>query len=358
MATLQLFSEAVALKLSDSAGLLTQYGTLIQGHSRLHIEAEVTCPEGAELSRVTMVCGGVSAIGQDLTFALPNAGTVAVSVTAAFSDGQTSSAETTVQVLAYSAPEVKILRCERCGSTGAPDSEGELGLVTFASTVSDLPGGNTASYSLQYRPSTSADWHSIPLTGLSQGSIANASAVFPADASCDYEVRLRIADKLHLRLGNLTNLPAAFALADFSRAGHAIGLGRRASEESTLGIGLNVNLHGNRLQGLPAPEGSSEAVNLEYARQHFWGPVLLWENSAPESAFPAQAVNLSLGQYRFLAIEFAWDGNRYIRIFPKGTASHLMVGANMRPIRSTDSGISFFSAPEDSMFVPTKIYGL
>lgn len=358
MKSLQLFSEAVSLRLSDSAGLTAQYGGLIQGHSRLHIEAEVTCPEGAELSRVTMVCGGVSAFGTDLTFALPNAGTVAITVTAVFSDGQTQTKEASVQVLPYSAPEVKILRCERCSSLGQPDAEGQLGLVTFESSVSPLPGGNTASYSLQYRPGTSPDWHSIPLTGLSQGSLANATAIFPADASCDYEVRLRIADNLHLRPGNLVSLPVAFALADFSRETHAIGLGRRASEENTLGIGLDVNLHGRHLRGLPTPEGSSEAVNLEYARQHFWGPVLLWENPAPEGAFPAQAVNMNLGEYPFLAIEFAWSGNRYVQIFPTGTASHLMVGANMRPIRSTDSGISFFSAPESSMFVPTKIYGL
>lgn len=358
MEALQLFSEAVTLILTDSAGLWTQYGHLIQGHSRLHIEAEVVCPEGTELSRVTMVCGGVSAFGTDLTFGLPNAGTVAVTVTAAFSDGQTETKETAVQVLPYSPPEVKILGCERCNSMGQPDTEGQLGLVTFESSISDLPGGNTAAYSLQYRASTSGDWRSIPLTGLPQGSIASASAMFPADASCDYEVRLRIADNLHLRPGNLVSLPVAFALADFSRETHAIGLGRRASEENTLGIGLNVSMHGNRLQGLPAPEDGSEAVSLEFARQHFWGPVLLWENPAPQSEFPAQAVNMSLGEYPFLAIEFAWDGNRYLQVFPKGTASHLTVGANMRPIRSTDSGISFFSAPEGSMFVPTRIYGL
>ncbi len=358
MEALQLFSEAMTWKLSDSAGLWTQYGGLIQGHSRLHIETEVSCPEGIELSRVTMVCGGVSAFGTDLTFALPNAGTVAVTVTAVFSDGQTETKETTVQVLPYSPPEVKILHCQRCDSMGQPDAEGQLGLVSFESRVCTLPGGNTAAYSLQYRAGKSADWHSIPLTGLPQGSIADASAIFPADASCDYEVRLRIADNLHLRLGNLVTLPVAFALADFSRDSHAIGLGRRASEAQTLGIGLDVNLHGNHLKGLPTPEDGSEAVNLEYARQHFWGPVLLWENPAPESPFPTQAVNMSLGQYLYLAIEFAWDGNRYMQIFPKDAASHLMVGANMRHIRSTDSGISFFSAPEDSMFVPTKIYGL
>lgn len=358
MVELQLFSEALTLKLSDSAGLWAQYGQLIQGHSRLHIEAEIACPEGVSLTRVTMVCGGVTAYGQDLTFSLPNSGRVDIQVTAAFSDGQTASREQSVQVLAYSAPEVRILTCERCGGDGAPDAEGETGLVTFESRVSDLPGGNTASYSLQFRAGASDDWRSVALTKLPQGSFESATARFPADAGSDYEVRLRIADNLHLRLGNLAVLPAAFALADFSRDTHAVGLGRRASEAQTLGIGLDVNLHGNRLLGLPSPTGSTEAVNLEYARQNFWSPVLLWENPSPGSAFPAQAVNMSLSEYRFLAIEFQRSGNRYLQLFPKGYTSQMMVGSSLRTVRSSDSGISFFSATDRNEIVPTKIYGL
>lgn len=358
MASLQLFSEALTLNLSDSAGLWAQYGTLIQGHSRLHIEAEIACPEGASLVRTTMVCGGVSAFGNDLTFSLPNTGTVTLSVTASFSDGQSVTKEETVQVLPYSPPEVKILRCERCDSLGQPDAEGELGLVTFESHVSDLPGGNTTAYSLQYRPLSSADWRSIALTRLPEGSIESATAIFPAAQGEDYAVRLRIADNLHLVLGNLVNLPVAFALADFNRDAHALGLGRRASEPDTVGIGLNVNLHGNRLLGLSAPEDSAEPVTLDYARHNFWGPVLLWENPAPDSTFSARAVNMSLGQYRFLAIEFQSEGNVYLQIFTKGTASHLALGNEMRPIRSSDSGISFFSCADEAHLVPTKIYGL
>lgn len=352
----------VTLELEDREGLLSQYGNYIQGHSRLHIRVQFTCPEERYILRTVITCGGITAYGDDLTFALPNAGSVEISVVIQLSDETTAQAQTSVFVLPYAPPEVTITALDRCAPDGSHDPQGSLGIVRFRSSVTELPGGNPAVYSLQYRPRGMDDWTNIPLSGFASGSLEAASAIFPADVSHDYEVRLRIADSLHLRLGNLMVLPVAFALADFDRASRAIGLGQRAGVADTLGIGLDTDLNGHRLRGLPEPEAEDEAVNLGYCRGNFWSPELLWENPSPDDPFPAAALQLSLSRFTFLLVELRSGENRYIQLIPRGTASMLYVpdgtGLLSRTVRSSDSGISFFSAADDSKLVPIRVYGI
>lgn len=352
----------VTLELEDREGLLSRYGSYIQGHSRLHIRVGFACPEGLYVLRTTITCGGITAYGEDLTFALPNAGSVEVSAVIQLSDDTTAQARTAVFVLPYTPPEVTITALNRCSPDGSHDPQGSLGHVSFRSSITELPGGNPASYSLQYRPRGGGDWTNIPLSGFASGSLEAASAIFPADVSHDYEVRLRIADSLHLRLGNLMVLPVAFALADFDRGSRAIGLGQRAGTGNTLGIGLDTDLNGHRLRGLPEPVAEDEAVSLGYCVGKFWSPELLWENPDPGGAFPASALQLSLNRFTFLLVEIRSGENRYIQLLPKGTASMLYVpdgtGLLSRTVRSSDSGISFFSAADDSRLVPIRVYGL
>lgn len=358
MNCLQLFSDTLHISLSDSRGYYEQYGSFLQGESRLHIQVDYDCGEDAQVLRTGVTCGNVTAFGRDLTFSLPDGGTVPVTVSVLLADERTESESLSISVLPYAPPEVRITALERCDAQGTPDPQGEMGLATFDSTICSLPGGNSAAYSLQYRAIGQEDWTNISLTKLPGGSLSGEQAMFPAAASHDYEVRLRAADKLHLTLGNLRYLSVAFALADFSRHDRAIGLGMRAGTENTLSIGLPVDVHGNAVAGLPDPGTESEAVSLGYLRRSFWGPRLLWENPAPDAAFGPTGISMSLGRYRFLAIEFHTGENFYLQLFPKGRGSHLIIGSELRPIRSSDSGISFFAAPDNTHLIPTKIYGL
>lgn len=358
MNRLQLFSDALHISLSDNRGYYEQHGSFLQGESRLHIQIDYDCPGDAEVLRTTVTCGNVTAFGEDLTFALPDSGTVSVTVSVQLTNEQADSESFSIQVLAYSPPEVHITSLERCNSQGVPDPQGEMGLVTFDSTVWSLPWGNSAAYSLQYRAVGQEDWTNIALTKFAEGSLSGAQAMFPAAASHDYAVRLRVADALHLTLGNLRQLSVAFALADFSRADRAIGLGMRAGTENTLSVGLPMNTHGNAISGLPDPAENSEAVSLGYLRRSFWGPRLLWENPNPDATFGPTGISLSLGHFLFLAIEFHTGDNYYLQLHPKGRSSNLSVGSELRAIRSSDSGISFFSIKDNTHLIPTKIYGL
>lgn len=354
-------SMTIALELSDSQGLLDRYGAYIQGESRLHICVR---PEGSgqESPRISVDCGGVTAQGQDLVFALPNAGTVPITVTAVFSDGSVRTRETAVSVLPYSPPRVNIRRVERADAQGQPDNQGNLGLVTLESSISDLPGGNEPVYSLQFRPVGTQDWQNIVLSGLPGGSLSEAHALFPAERNADFEVRARVQDSLHLRPGNLVRLSVAFALADFSRETRSIGLGCRAARTDTLSIGLNTSLGGNRLAGLPDPLADDEAVGLGFLKNSVWMPRLLWENPAPEESFPARSVTLDLSEVNFIAIAFHSGQEEYMQLFPKGSGGRLFAPhesvLESRPIRSGSSGISFFAAEDNSRLIPTRIYGL
>lgn len=360
--SLQLFSMEPGLEIADSTNIRGQFGCYLQNHSRLKVRLIYPIPEGNDAERVVLTCGGLTGIGEELEFSLPNAGTVTVTGTVTYADGTAAQASTTVNVTAYAVPAVTISALERCDAWGNADSEGSYGKVTFRSSQTGLPG-TTSDYSLQYKARTSQNWETMALENYrNAGSLENGQAIFPADVSRDYQVRLRLADPLHLSVSREEILCVAFALADFCKDNHALALGMRAGSRDTLSIGLPVDMHSNPIGGLPEPAEDSQAVNLGYCRRSFWGPVQLWENPSPTAAYASGAVNLNLAAYRFFAIEFISGGNTYVQLGIKGAAGVLMAqgsgGLESRPFRISDSGVSFFACSDSTRMIPTKIYGL
>lgn len=360
--SLQLFGTEPTLEIGDTTNIQTQFGCLLQNHSRLRVRFTYPVPEGILAQRVVLTCGGLTGIGDELEFNLPNAGTVAVTGTVLYSDGSSAQADTTVEVTAYTVPVVTITALERCDGWGNADSEGSFGKVTFRSTQTALPAA-TSVYSLQYKPRSSENWETLFMDGYQNaGSLQEGQAIFPADGSFDYQVRVRLADALHLSVSQEEILSVAFALADFCKDTHALALGMRAGIRDTLSIGLAVDMHSNPIGGLPEPAEDTQAVNLGYCRRSFWGPVLLWENPSPGQAYASGAVNLNLSMYSFFAIEFVSGGNTYVQLAAKGTAGVLVAqgtaGIESRSFRISDSSISFFACNDSTRMIPAKVYGL
>lgn len=355
---LQLFGGEPTLEIGDTTENYQQFGSYIQNHSRVRVRFAYPVPEEVRAQRVVLTCGGLTGLGEELVFSLPNAGQITVTGTVTYTDGTTAQASRTISVTAYEPPEIAITGLQRCDAWQNPDSEGSYGLVTFWGRQTELPGSEPL-YSLQYKARTDENWETLFLDA---GSVQAGRAIFPADVSCDFQVRLRLGDSLHLSVSAEEILSVAFALADFCKENHALGLGMRAGIRDTLSIGLPVDMHSNPIAGLPEPREDSQAVNLGYCRRSFWGPVQLWENPAPTAQYTSGAVNLDLSAYSFLALEFVSGSNTYVQLAAKGTSGVLLSqgtsGLENRSYRISDTGVSFFSCANNERMIPTRIYGL
>lgn len=283
---------SVTAVVSDSRGLTQRYGGYVQNQSRVRVVSTGRGIYGSEIRTVVVTCGGMAAVGADVTFVPAESGNLDILVTVTDSRGRMASCTKRIAVQAYRVPGAEVVQLYRCGSDGTPQRDGEFGKIVFSGTGTALQG-NTIHYYLSRRVRGTEGWTETALTAWNGNyRPENAEYVFPADIDRDYECRIVVQDDFETGISGVQVLSVAFALLDLDRAGRAIGIGQRANQGNILNVGLDMKLYGHRITDIGLPQEGGDAVPLEVfqnALNILYGVGSCWLSTG-ESCLPQQIV--------------------------------------------------------------------
>ena len=247
-----------SIAVSDEMGYLATFGSYIRSQSKARVVTEAAGIYGSSITGISVACGTLTGSGENLLFALPNAGTVTVSVAVTDSRGRTAAAEAQIYVADYNPPVPVITALYRCDASGTAAPDGAWAKAELGCAVTSLGGQNTAACVLKYRVRGTESWTEKAVT-------VPGSTVFPADTGSDYQVSLCASDSFTTVTSGTSPLPAAFALLDFDRKDKALGIGQRAGTAGTLSVGLPVRMGGNRITDLGTPTANTDAATKGYS---------------------------------------------------------------------------------------------
>ncbi len=256
----------VSVTVSDETGYLAAFGSYVRSQSRARVATAAAGAYGSTITGISVTCGTLTGSGESLLFALPNAGTVTVSVTVTDSRGRTAAAEAQIYVADYSPPAPGVTALYRCDASGNAAADGAWAKAELVCAVTSLSGQNTAACVLKYRVRGTESWTEKTVT-------APGSTVFPADTGSDYQVKLTASDSFTTVSGGILSLPAAFALLDFDRTNKAVGIGQRAGTAGTLSLGLPIKMGGNRITDLGTPITNTDAASVDWVIKNVWAAV-------------------------------------------------------------------------------------
>ena len=153
----------------------------------------------------------------------------------------------------------------------------------------------------------------------------------------------------------------AAPLLDICPGERAIGIGCRTGQGNALSLGLEVRMNGSRLSGLPEPAHAADALSLGGAEKRFLGFTRLWENPAPDQAFPAQVLPVSGALLLIEAAEIAGGAGRVWEIVGSGGSIRVLSGGSLssRGVTQTEAGLRVGDASGgNDRAVPLSIYAL
>lgn len=271
----------LSVAISDPTGVSNTYGGYVQLRSKVKVNITASGAQGSTIKSYSIKVGGIYAAtsASGTTDYLPGSGELAVSCAVTDSRGRTTTKTQSITVLAYSKPAITAISAARCNSNGTANRAGTYGKVTFSGAITSLSAKNTAAYAVQYREVGAVDWTTAGRPAAGNYDPADISAVFAADKSKRYEVRVVATDAFESIGSTLRDLPAAYALYHLAKHLLSVGLGRLCDKANAIQVGLDayfdrdVQIDGTLTLGdglsapLPVEGGGTGVATLDELRQ-------------------------------------------------------------------------------------------
>lgn len=233
---------ALSVAISDPTGVSNTYGGYVQLRSKVKVDITASGAQGSSIKSYSIKVGSIYAAtsASGTTDYLPGSGELTVSCAVTDSRGRTTTKTQSIAVLAYSKPAITAISAARCNANGTANRAGTYGKVTFSGAITSLSAKNTAAYAVQYREVGAQDWTTAGRPAAGNYDPANISAVFAADKSKRYEVRVVATDAFESIGSTLRDIPAAYALYHLAKHLLSVGLGRLCDKANAIQVGLDA----------------------------------------------------------------------------------------------------------------------
>ena len=272
---------ALSVAISDPTGLSDTYGGYVQLRSKVKVDITASGAQGSTIKSYSIKVGGIYAAtsASGTTDYLPDSGELIVACAVTDSRGRTTTKTQSISVLAYRKPAITAICAARCNADGTANRAGTYGKVTFSGAITSLSAKNTAAYAVQYREVGAVDWTTAGRPAAGNYDPADISAVFAADKSKRYEVRVVATDAFESIGSTLRDLPAAYAIYHLAKHLLSVGLGRLCDKANAIQVGLDayfdrdVQIDGTLTLGdglsapLPVEGGGTGVATLDELRQ-------------------------------------------------------------------------------------------
>ena len=224
-------------------GADTSFG-YVQGKSKCQLK--INSPSGSYSSTIKSYKitgnGGTWTTQSTTTGNLTSSGNITFTATVTDSRGRTSDAKTvTISVQAYSAPSISAFSAARCNSSGTSSSSGTYAKVSATYSYTSLSGKNTASSKIEYATSGTSSWTNAGAVSSGSSVTVGGGAISVANS---YQIRLTVSDKF-TSTSKIVYINPQFVLLNFKEGGKGIGIGKYATTDNRLEIGMRTDINNN-----------------------------------------------------------------------------------------------------------------
>lgn len=253
----------VSFTLEDVSGVDDIYGSPVQGLSRIKVTTKITQAYSSPIAAHTISINGINYNATEVTTgALLQAGDSEVTVTVKDLRGRTGSASYTMNVQAYTAPNVSALTVRRCNADGTANDQGLYVQVVFSAAISGMGGKNTAAYKLRYKKSTVSTYTEVGFKdSTTLYTVTDRAYIFAADESSSYDIEVTATDR-HSTSARATSASTAFSLMDWHPSGTGVRWGGVAELDYTFQNDLELKQVGNSYAYQPGAFNGEKGYTL------------------------------------------------------------------------------------------------
>lgn len=240
-----------SISLTDPSGWMNTYGKPVQGISSINIKVTAQTSYSSPIASYAIDANGTKySDAEATTNVLANAGTFKVNATVKDKRGRSGSATTSLDVLAYTKPQVTALNVYRCNQNGTENAQGEYVRVVFSAAVTNLVNKNPATYVLRYKKSTATSFTEVSLSELNNVyTVTDKTYIFPADSNASYDVEVTATDN-HGSATRTTSASTAFTLINWNASGTGMAFGKVSEKENAVEFALDLyDKNGARILG-------------------------------------------------------------------------------------------------------------
>ena len=227
---------SVSILITDPTGYADDYGSYIQSHSKIQVQADMYLAYGSEIVSCKITVDGKEYVLESTDYieteVLQDSGSLSITATVTDTRGRSGSTSKNVTVLAYNAPVISLLKVKRCDSDGTENDQGEYIKVTFSGQVTALNNKNIASYVLEYKKTADSSYTNVDLTNLANSySVTDSETIFVADTGSSYDIRLTVTDAFGTTYKS-TVASTAYTLVHYNKTGKGLSFGKVSEKDA------------------------------------------------------------------------------------------------------------------------------
>lgn len=231
-----------SINLSDATGWANTYGNPVQNVSRIAILVSAQTAYGSPIASYSVDAAGAKyTTAEATTDVLAASGAFKVNATVKDQRGRSGSATASLDVLAYTLPQVTALSVHRCDEDGTENDQGEFVKAVFSARVTNLVGKNPATYVLRYKESTEEYYgNTVELHELNNVyTVTDKVYIFPASSNMSYDVEVTATDN-HGTATRATSASTAFTLLNWHESGTGMGVGKVSEKPNAVEFALDL----------------------------------------------------------------------------------------------------------------------
>lgn len=230
------------------SGLSAKFGAYVQNKSKLKVTISAAGSYSSTIKSYKTTIAGKSYTTSGFTSGvLTSSGTVTISCTVTDSRGRTTTEESTVTVLAYTAPKISSFSAVRANELGAADDEGTMALARIKFAVSSMNSKNDKSYIVEYKEKSSDTWTEAA-TGNVYSYDSNMLLNVNLSTETSYDLRLTVEDYFGSAIA-IGEIATAFTLIDYNASGKGLAFGKVSEIENQMEIDMDMDIYKNIFMG-------------------------------------------------------------------------------------------------------------
>lgn len=231
-----------SLSVSEANSSITG-GKYISGKSKFYLYATASGNSGSTISSYQFKIANnsvYSGVYNDFTSGtISESGSVKVEVIVKDSRGRSSSKSITVQVYAYSIPNITKFISYRSTSSGVSSETDRYARIDTSVSISNLEGTNSMTVYVEYRVQYSNTWTTVSL-GSYTTNMSKSNYIINVGTVSTYNVRIKVVDKYSTVYSNTINISPTFVTIDFRADGKGVCFGSTSDKEG-------IEIYGQKL---------------------------------------------------------------------------------------------------------------